>query len=213
MRPEYLRPMGRREDNKRRKREALLAAGLSVFSAEGYDRASIEQIAKVAGVARGTYYLYFEDKTALFQALIRPWVDELLGIVAEVDAALGEATDADQAREIYEQMGLGIALLGLNERDGVLLAFRESRRSGEAGDFLRSEEARIFEAVVGMTQRAADRGLIGVRDAAITVRLIVGAVERIYFDVLTGVDLGDPTEVAAEVVRTFMVALGLSPAS
>ncbi|MEZ4321208.1 MAG: TetR/AcrR family transcriptional regulator [Myxococcota bacterium] len=204
--------MGRREDNKRQKREALLAAGLAVFGAEGYDRASIEQIVKEAGVARGTFYLYFEDKLALFRALSSAWVDELLEIVAEVRSALGTAGSPAEALEIYQQMGFAIALFGLNHQQPVIVAFRETRRAGEAGDFLRAEEQRILDAVTVITAEAAERGLIQVRDPRLTVRMIFGAVERLYFDVLTGVELGDPTEVANEVVRTFTLAMGLSEA-
>jgi len=203
--------MGRREENKRQKREALLAAGLSVFGAEGYDRASIESVVKSAGVARGTFYLYYSDKLALFQSIVSPMVDEILGIVAEVRDALSTAESRDQALEIYQQMGLGLALLGLNHEAQILIAFRESRRMGEAGLYLRSEERRILDAVTVITTEARDRGLIDVRDPKITVRMIFGAVERLYFDLLDGVDLGDPTAVAGEVVRTFTLSMGLTP--
>jgi len=201
--------MGRREDNKRQKREALLAAGVSVFGAEGYDRASIESVVKAAGVARGTFYLYYPDKLALFRAIVSPMVDEILGIVAEVREALSTAEARSEALEIYQQMGIGLALLGLNHEAPILIAFRESRRMGEAGLFLRSEERRILDAVTVITTEARDRGLIDVRDPAITVRMIFGAVERLYFDLLEGVDLGDTTAVAGEVVRTFTLAMGL----
>jgi AcrR family transcriptional regulator len=202
-------PMGRREDNKRQKREALLTAGHAVFGAVGYDRASIEQVVKEANVARGTLYLYYPDKLALFQAVVRPWVDELLEIVEEVRGALSEAESGAEALEIYQQMGVAIALFGLNNQEPVLVAFRESRRAGDAGEFLRAEEQRILEAITVITALARDRGLIQVGDPRLTVRMIFGAVERLYFDILSGVDLGEPTEVANEVVRTFTLAMGL----
>lgn len=201
--------MGRREDNKRQKREALLAAGLQVFGAVGYDRASIEQVVKEAEVARGTFYLYYPDKLALFQAVTTPWVDELLAIVADVREALLETETRADALAIYEQMGVAIALLALNSQEPVLIAFRESRRAGEAGDFLRSVEQRILEAVTDITALARDRGLIEVSDPRITVRMIFGAAERLYFDFLSGVDLGDPPTIANEVVHTFTIAMGM----
>ncbi|MBA2320750.1 MAG: TetR/AcrR family transcriptional regulator, partial [Deltaproteobacteria bacterium] len=65
--------MGRREDNKLQKRERLESAGLAHFEEFGYDRASIEQISAAADVARGTFYLYFPDKHALFATLCDRW--------------------------------------------------------------------------------------------------------------------------------------------
>jgi AcrR family transcriptional regulator len=201
--------MGRREENKRQKREALLAAGLSTMGHLGYDRASIEQIARDAGVARGTYYLYFPDKLALFRALIQPWFDGLSALVAEVRRALAAAAGPSDALSTYQHLGVGVALLGLTHQDAILLAFRESRRPGEAGEYLRDEERRMRAAVTAMTVEAADRGFIQVEDPALAVRVILGAVERLYFDVLSGEDLGEPTAVAEQVVRLFTGAMGL----
>lgn len=200
--------MGRREENKRHKRESLLAAGLSSMEHVGYDRASIEQIVRDAGVARGTFYLYYPDKLALFEDLVRPWVDALLALVAGTTEELRGAT-RDDALAVYQRMGLGIAVLGLTHRPVILLALRESRRPGDAGDFLRAQEGRILAAVTGMTELAVARGLIAVEDPALTVRVILGAAERLTFDVLTGVDVGDPLRVADQVVRLFTAAMGV----
>jgi AcrR family transcriptional regulator len=52
------------------KRRALLDGALLVFSADGYSRASIDNIARAAGVSTRTLYNYFGDKAALFEAVI-----------------------------------------------------------------------------------------------------------------------------------------------
>lgn len=53
--------MARILDKKQKKREIALAA-LPVFAEEGFSSVSVERIAKVAGVGKGTIYLYFESK-------------------------------------------------------------------------------------------------------------------------------------------------------
>lgn len=52
------------------RREAILNAALAEFSSKGYACARVEDIARRAGVAKGTIYLYFKDKEGLFNGLI-----------------------------------------------------------------------------------------------------------------------------------------------
>lgn len=51
-------------------REALLDAALECFSKRGFDATRVEDIARLAGVAKGSVYTHFKDKEALFQGLI-----------------------------------------------------------------------------------------------------------------------------------------------
>ncbi len=54
--------MSVRETKKRRTKQAILEAAISLFSVNGYECTSIEHIAKVAGVGKGTVYSYFHTK-------------------------------------------------------------------------------------------------------------------------------------------------------
>lgn len=53
------------------RREAIVAAGLAEFIAKGFANTRLEDVAKRAGVGKGTIYLHFTDKEALFQELVR----------------------------------------------------------------------------------------------------------------------------------------------
>src|SRR5882757_9029467 len=52
------------------RREAIIAAGLEEFIARGFAATRLDDVAKRAGVAKGTIYLHFKDKEALFQELV-----------------------------------------------------------------------------------------------------------------------------------------------
>ncbi|MFF8771826.1 TetR/AcrR family transcriptional regulator [Kitasatospora sp. NPDC015120] len=58
-------PLGRRERNKLRVRERLYTAALTLFTEQGYDETSIDEIAERADVARGTFFNYFQRKEDL----------------------------------------------------------------------------------------------------------------------------------------------------
>ena len=55
----------------RKTRQKVLSAAEAIFGEKGYDRASIVEITQRAGVAQGTFYVYFPDKKSVFTELVR----------------------------------------------------------------------------------------------------------------------------------------------
>src|SRR5215216_282868 len=79
------------------RREAIMAAALDEFIARGFTAARLDDVAKRAGVAKGTIYLHFKDKEALFQELIRAALVPLIGRLAAPPAAGGSVRAALEA--------------------------------------------------------------------------------------------------------------------
>ena len=52
------------------KRRQIIEGARSVFLAQGFDAASMGEIARTAGVSKGTLYVYFTDKSRLFEAIV-----------------------------------------------------------------------------------------------------------------------------------------------
>src|SRR5215471_12109378 len=65
----------------------ILDAALKVFAAKGFAAARMEDIARAAGVTKGTIYLYFESKEAVFKSLVRESVGSALTAVSADVAA------------------------------------------------------------------------------------------------------------------------------
>jgi AcrR family transcriptional regulator len=72
-----------RADKSALRRDAILAAALEEFSARGFAAARLEDVAQRAGVGKGTIYLHFRDKEALFQELISTM---LVPFIANIEA-------------------------------------------------------------------------------------------------------------------------------
>src|ERR1700738_3623642 len=69
------------------KRRQIMDGARAVFLAQGFDAASMGEIAKAAGVSKGTLYVYFKDKDELFKAIVqKECVFQAEGIF-ELDAA------------------------------------------------------------------------------------------------------------------------------
>src|SRR4051812_43053081 len=67
----------------------ILAAALEVFGERGLAAARLEDIAKRAGVSKGTIYLYFPNKEELFREMVR---DIVVGQLEKAERAAGEST-------------------------------------------------------------------------------------------------------------------------
>lgn len=62
--------MGKAESNKQHKLDSLLNTAFDLFTTKGINKTSISEIADNAGVAKGTFYLYFKDKYDVRNRLI-----------------------------------------------------------------------------------------------------------------------------------------------
>ena len=75
-------------------REALIAAGRSLFAARGFDEVSLEEIVEAAGVTRGALYHHFDGKRGLFAAVFERIEAELVARFDLTAAAGGDPLDA-----------------------------------------------------------------------------------------------------------------------
>jgi AcrR family transcriptional regulator len=78
----------------REKKECILAAACRAFARFGFKKASVEDIAREAGVAKGTVYLYYPSKQAIYDALFHEGMVELEARVQERLASARGLKDA-----------------------------------------------------------------------------------------------------------------------
>src|SRR5204862_1200115 len=79
--------------------EEIVSAALEVFADRGFAATTLEDVAKRAGVTKGTIYLYFDSKEALFKALIR---ETIVPVIAQGEALAQSFTGS--ARELLERL-------------------------------------------------------------------------------------------------------------
>jgi AcrR family transcriptional regulator len=144
-----------RKERSAARREAILAAALDEFSSRGFEAARLDDVAKRAGVAKGTIYLYFRDKESLFQELIRAMLTPLIGTIEALGAddvpmsVLTEQLVELFVREVYET----------RRKDVIRLIITEGRRFPKLAEFYYREVlSRIIGAVRALLRRAAARG-------------------------------------------------------
>ena len=102
--PTYQR--ARREEHKDERRRVLLDAALELFRTSPYADVKMADVAARAGFAKGTVFVYYPTKEALFLALTERLLDEWLGIVGvELESGRGRFTGARIARLLASTLG------------------------------------------------------------------------------------------------------------
>lgn len=114
----------RRSHSKDERRAQLLEAARTVFGDKGYHAATVDDITRAAGVAKGTYYLYFSEKRTVFYELIGRFFEMVTE--AGMSVATAEVKTAEDFFARLEHAARRLAKLFSENRDLVRLTYRES---------------------------------------------------------------------------------------
>lgn len=136
--------------------QELLAAALDLFVERGYASTRLEDVARRAGVSKGTLYLYFTNKEELFKAVVRE----------NIVPALGEAEDIISSFEGHSADLLRLVMLGWWERLGatkasgiIKLVMAEAGNFPDLALFYQEEVINRSTIMIGsMFERAIARG-------------------------------------------------------
>jgi AcrR family transcriptional regulator len=149
------KPLGLRAERQAQRREAILAAALDEFSARGFAAARLDDVAKRAGVAKGTIYLYFRDKESLFQELVRSMLSPIVG---QVEAAPMIDLPVRMVIEMIAEVFVR-EVFGTRRKDVIRLILTEGQRFPKLAEIYYHEViARAVPAVRALMARAVARG-------------------------------------------------------
>lgn len=154
------RPRRQRKDRAAQsaaRRETILKAALEEFSAGGFAATRLDDVARRAGVAKGTIYLYFADKDTLFQEIVRSMLTPLVGNLENLqnrDAPL--RVIADHIVNLFVE-----EVLETDRRNIIRLMIAEGPRFPKIAEFhYREVVSRVMAAMQVILQRAVERGEI-----------------------------------------------------
>ncbi len=112
------RPASRREQDKEARRKAILAAAKKIFAEKGFHNTSVSDIVHEVGIAQGTFYLYFDDKRAIFAEIVDGLLEKLVKFVT--------------VRTLEEFKSAGDVEQAVSRISGPLISFfRENRDLGK----------------------------------------------------------------------------------
>jgi len=162
--------------------EKLINAAIELMSKNGYHRTTVADIVKAAGVAQGTFYLYYDSKKNLFLSLMERFYsllqDALLGVGWDIESITSQ-------EEIAQKIRLAIQNILLVYQDNAILArifLREAM--GLEPDFAELwdsiiERLAAFAALI--MDQSIERGLLPPQNSQIVAHCVVGMIERVAY--------------------------------
>jgi AcrR family transcriptional regulator len=151
--------------------QQILDAAFTVFGEHGLQGARLEDIAQVAGVAKGTIYLYFPNKEALFQEMI------YTTMVSRLEQAEAQVA-ADTSTTVVEQLRAFVAswweyLCSDRFQTVYPLLIGELRRFPDLAEFYGREVVlRSRSLVTGIIERGIARGEFRLHEAEVSSRIL-----------------------------------------
>lgn len=184
--------MGKALQNKVAKRTALLDSAYDLFTSLGFSKTTIREIADKAGVAKGTFYLYFQDKTDIRNSLIRSRASKLLqDACSSMDAYVREIdTEMDTADKFIYIIDYIVDLLS---NDVLFVRFISKHLSWgmfTKGDRTPQEYYGIepengslidFESYI---QSMLDADNVRIRDLKVLLFTLVGLISSVTYDLI-----------------------------
>lgn len=162
--------------SKEDKRLDIIGAAVKVFAKDGYHKAKIEQIAKEAGIGKGTIYEYFESKTSLFQEMIQFGIDkyrnDIYAIIQENNDTRSKLISISKYHGAFLVQHINLAQVIVHQTDLI---------SEEMKCWLLREQTKIFSLIANLIKEGISRKeLREDLDVEIATLSVIGTINQYY---------------------------------
>jgi AcrR family transcriptional regulator len=187
---------------KQERRRQIMNAAKGVFAEAGYHGASINSIIERAQIARGTFYLYFESKAAVFDSILDQAMTDLRARIHRIEVE-DKSAPAPQV-QLREQVMATLEYIVRDRPLATLLLSAGHTPDAEAAERLDQFFAEIRDLLRRAMESGMEIGLLRKVDhelaASAMLGLIRGVIEQLIRD-------PDPPAVETVVAEVLMIAL------
>lgn len=164
--------------DKEERRKQILDAALEQFSESGYYATKVSTIVARAGIAQGTFYLYFKDKRSIFEELLDIFFHKISGSIIRIEIE----------QPIFEQIQKNVrnvlsALLA-EQRFTKLLLLDAVGMENELGGRLSAFWTSVTDRITAPLQEGQELGLVRPGDARLMAIMIIGAIKELILQCL-----------------------------
>jgi len=186
----------------------FLDAAERLFFSKGYEPTSVQEIIKVVGVAKGTFYHYFDSKADILSALVNRMAD---GILATLNAMIADP-DLSAIEKLQRYIGL-IYRWKVDHREAVIAMVRILYRDESVllREKMRDESyRRVLPVLTAIIQQGMDEGTFAVEHPEQTAELVLILPQTMNETISRFLLVGEWDEAAVEHVRRQVVVLNRS---
>lgn len=191
----------RASEQREKRRAHILAAAAKLFGQRGYHGTSVADVIEAAEISRGTFYLYFDSKDAVFLELMEQFIQRIMSVVEVVDPEGAAPTEriAENVRRVvdvvFEQRDLTVMVL----REGFGVRPEVDEKLGRFYGFVR-------EMLEGALRNGARHGLTRAVDVSLAATALIGAIKEVFLHELV---LGHSHEDGRKAISEALVDFGL----
>ena len=182
------------------RREQVLRSAMEVFAHKGYHATSVGDIIKRAQIARGTFYLYFETKRQIFEAILEMALQGLVSRLHRIELSPQSPPPLEQLRA---NVGRVIAFL-LSERELTQILLRHA--DGLDADFDR-RLSQFYDTVMNLIEGVLRAGqlmaLVRPCDRRIVAACILGSIKEVMTRLTSETGQAPPLHVVVDEVVSF----------
>jgi AcrR family transcriptional regulator len=190
--------MARGTAKREERRQQLLDCARDAFAEKGYQAVTVDDVVARARIARGTFYLYFDDKRAVLDALVDEFLLRILGVIVGIDIVHAEHSPREQLRQNIER----IAKLALSEPAMLKIALRDATGLDPAFDAkIRSFYEALRKLLGESLEEGQQNGIVRQGDRAVMVSIGLGGLKELVLDAVTGSLDRTPEALVDELMR------------
>jgi AcrR family transcriptional regulator len=191
------------------RRAQLVQAAREIFGEKGYHESTVDDITRRAGVAKGTFYLYFSEKKEVYYDLVRSFFQRI------VDVAAATPVGVTNGEELYQRYAIGAMKMFQTFAEHHQLArlvYRESASLDPNVEKMLHEFYQKIAHLEAENVRLGQRlGVMGNVDPMVAAYSHIGMVERTALGLLREPNAPPPEVVVKELLK--LAYFGLRPRS
>lgn len=205
------RPLDRAERMRRERRMQILNAAKEVFAERGYHNASINEIIRRAGIARGTFYLYFESKQRVFESILDEALLQLRSRIRRIE--IGEDAEPPQAQLRGSLVRVMEFVLGDTGFSRLLLQHSSMTSDAEAVARVNDFFAHVIDLITASLEYGIEMGLVRPCDPRLVASALLGAVRGIIGHVIDAQDAPEIDPIVDELIAFALRGVFVAPAT
>ncbi|MBI4497320.1 MAG: TetR/AcrR family transcriptional regulator [Chloroflexi bacterium] len=162
------------------RRASLLQAALELFVEKGFHETKVSEIVERAGVAQGTFYLYFSSKREAFNTLMGLWFDALWRVLEE-SSRFRPATLEEAAARAHADVATVFRLCADRPLLARLMLKQAEGVGPDVSERLEDFRVRVAAHIEQTFTLRQEAGLVRPFNARVLAHSLVGMVERVAF--------------------------------